>query len=133
MKHRRLLLSGLLVATLAASAALANGSDPLARFGDAEGKNNTTDTPLSVDDVRQKTVFDERDNRVGTVKDVFDSDRQGPLAIVEVGGPVGMSGKKVAVALDQFELEPDGRLIVLLDGKDLKALPEFKGRNAARS
>lgn len=133
MRHRRLLLSGLLVATLAVSAALAGGSDPIARFGKADEISSTTDTPLSAGDVRQKPVFDEQDNQVGTVKDVFDSDRRGPLAIVEVGGPVGTLPKTVAVALDQFELEPDGRLVILLDGKDLKALPEFTGRNAVRS
>jgi hypothetical protein len=137
VNRRRLLTSGLLVATLAVSAALASGSDPNARFGEADERNNernnTTDTPLSVDDVRQKPVFDERDNRVGIVKGVFDSDRRGPLAIVEVSGAEEMFAKTVAVALDQFELEPDGRLVVLLDGKDLKALPAFTGQNAARS
>jgi hypothetical protein len=126
-------MSGLLVATLTVAAALASGSDPITRFGEADETNNTTDTPLSVDDVRQKAVFDEQDNRVGIVKDVFDSDRRGPLANVDVGGPEGMSPKTVAVALDQFELEPDGRLVVLLDGMDLKALPAFTGQNAARS
>lgn len=130
---RKLLISGLLVAGLTASAGFAAASDPSAQAREFERSDGYTDTPLSPEDVRRKPVFDEQRDKVGVVKDVVESTRFGPLAIVEVRGVLGVFAKRVAVALDQLVLEPDGRLVALLDDEDFKSLPEFKDPAAVRS
>ncbi len=122
-----------MVAGLMVSAAVAGAPDPGAPAGDSQRSDGYTDTPLSAEDVREKSVFDEQRNKVGIVRDVLESSRLGPLAIVEVGGLRGVFAKRVAVALDQLVLEPDGRLVALLDSEDLKALPEFPGKSGVNS
>ncbi len=130
----RLLISGLLVAGLAGPAAFMGASDPSPQFTAIEGSDAyTTDTPLSPGDVRRKAVFDDQMDKIGVVKDVFDSTRFGPLAIIEVKVDRDHSSKHVAVALDQLSLEPDGRLVALLDSEDLKMLPKFTRPVAASS
>lgn len=130
---RRLLISGLLAAGLTVAGVLAGDFERDPRRGPLERTKAYTDTPLSPDDVRHKTVFDERRNEVGVVRDVVETTRFGPLAIVEVSAALGNVSKKVAVTLDQLILEPDGRLVALLDGDDFRSLPEFKKPDALRS
>lgn len=130
---RQLLTTGLLVAGLAVPLAIAGAPDRNAPYGQFEQSNGYTDTPLAAEDVHEKAVFDDRSNRIGVVKDVLKSARLGPLAIVEIDGVTDTFPKTVAVALDQLILEPDGRLVALLDREDFKALPEFSGQSGVKS
>jgi hypothetical protein len=94
-----------------------------------DGKQQTdtlmTGKSLAAGDLRGKTVFDRRNDEVGTVTAIRSSaDGYPKAAIVDVGGIFGIGSKRVAVPIQQFQVKSDGRLVVNLTEDELKLLPE---------
>jgi hypothetical protein len=77
-------------------------------------------------DLVGRVVYNERNERVGTIEDVrFVSDGAVPYAIVEAGGFVGTGKHDVAIPLKQFRSE-NGKFVLPGATKDeLKALPAY--------
>jgi sporulation protein YlmC with PRC-barrel domain len=87
---------------------------------------STQGKELSDGDLQDKTVYDLENREVGTVKDVSAPFGENRRAIVEVGGILGFGGKDVAVPVDHFRMQPDGRLIVKLTEDELKQMPPVR-------
>lgn len=85
---------------------------------------------LSDGDLQDKTVYDLENREVGTVKDVSAPFGENRRAIVEVGGILGFGGKDVAVPVDHFRIQPDGRLIVNLTEEELKEMPPVREKGS---
>jgi sporulation protein YlmC with PRC-barrel domain len=90
---------------------------------------------LSAGDLQDKSVYDLENRKVGTVKDVSTPFGENRLAIVEVGSFLGFGGKDVAVPVQHFQLQPDGRLVVNLTEKQLEEMPPVhdEGSSATRN
>lgn len=72
------------------------------------------------------TIYNEADERVGTVDDLIVSrtDRI-PYAIISVGGFLGMGKKLVAVPMGNLQFSMDHTLMAGADKEALKELPAF--------
>jgi sporulation protein YlmC with PRC-barrel domain len=78
-------------------------------------------------DILGKPVYNEKNEKVGTVDDVIVTpDKSVSFAIVGTGGFVGLAKHDVAIPVDQLKLEA-GKLVLPGATKEaLKALPEFR-------
>ncbi|AGY58802.1 PRC-barrel domain-containing protein [Gloeobacter kilaueensis] len=75
------------------------------------------------------TVVNTKGDKVGKVEDFLVSPKEKvTVAILDVGGFLGIGAHRVAIAADRLEVAPKGEKVVLPGAtKDaLKALPEFK-------
>jgi sporulation protein YlmC with PRC-barrel domain len=84
---------------------------------------------LSASDLTGKRVVNDKDEKIGSIDDfVIDRDGHKVFAVLEVGGFLGVGGKKVAVAFDSLKPGKDEDQMVLPGAsKDaLEQLAEFK-------
>ncbi len=74
-----------------------------------------------------KTVFNERNERVGTIADLIVApDTSVSFAIVRAGGFVGIGRHDVAVPIQQFQ-QVEGKIVLPGATRDaVKSLPEFE-------
>jgi hypothetical protein len=74
-----------------------------------------------------KTVFNEKNERVGTIDDlIIAPDRAVSYAIIGAGGFVGVGRHDVAIPVNQFT-QQDGKFVLSGATKDIvKALPKFE-------
>jgi putative membrane protein len=83
---------------------------------------------MTAEDLIGQTVVNKNGDKVGKVDDiVLDANKKAVLAVISVGGFLGIGAKDVAVPFD--ELQPgDNKAILMSDAtKDqLKAMPEYK-------
>ena len=83
---------------------------------------------MTAEDLIGQTVVNKNGDKVGKVDDiVLDANKKATLAVISVGGFLGIGAKDVAVPFD--ELQPgDNKAILMSDAtKDqLKAMPEYK-------
>ena len=72
-------------------------------------------------------VFNDQNQQVGTVDDIIlDHDNKAVLAIISVGGFLGVGGKLVAVAFTQLHMDDHGKVLLPDASKDaLNKMPGF--------
>ena len=72
-------------------------------------------------------VYSDPNTQIGTVNDLMlTPDNKVALAIISVGGLIGIGGKLTAVPIGQLQREPDGKLMLPGASKDsLNAEPNF--------
>ncbi|HEX6260899.1 MAG TPA: PRC-barrel domain-containing protein [Woeseiaceae bacterium] len=92
----------------------------------------TQDTPLDsldtlgTDEIIGKTVVSQQGEDIGEIEEVvMDTNSQQHLAVIDVGGFLGIGEKSVAVAFDQLQLSDDGRVRSDLTKETLQAQPEY--------
>ena len=79
-------------------------------------------------DIIGKTVYNESDERVGTIEDLIVSpDSAVSFAIVGAGGFAGVGRHDVAIPVQQIQVMDDGRFVLPGATTDaIKALPRFQ-------
>ena len=75
-----------------------------------------------------KTVWNDRNERIGTIPDVVIGQDDVPFVILEVGGFLGLGAHMVAVPFKTLKIDEAGRKIVLPGATRhaLKNFPEFR-------
>ncbi|HEX9464095.1 MAG TPA: PRC-barrel domain-containing protein [Alphaproteobacteria bacterium] len=78
--------------------------------------------------LRNTAVYNDRNERIGTIDDIIIGRDKVLFAVLDVGGFLGIGGRKVAVPYQSLNLDgPDGKVILPGASKDeLKRLPEFQ-------
>jgi hypothetical protein len=86
---------------------------------------DTLDT-LGTDEIVGKTVVNQDGEEIGEIDDVVvDTSSDMQLAVIDVGGFLGIGEKSVAVSFDQLQLSEDGRVRSDLTRETLEAQPEY--------
>jgi sporulation protein YlmC with PRC-barrel domain len=81
---------------------------------------------LGAEEIVGKTVVNQQGEEIGEVDDVvIDQASQQHLAVVDVGGFLGLGEKSVAVSFDQLHLADDGRIRSDLTRETLESQPEY--------
>ena len=135
-----LLAPGLLAASLLAAGPLAAQTTPAAQTRTTSGGLvPTSGNPnLSVASVRMENgvraskiigagVYSDANTQIGTVDDLMVTpDNKVALAIISVGGLIGIGGKLTAVPMSQLQRASDGKLMLPGASKEsLNAEPNF--------
>jgi sporulation protein YlmC with PRC-barrel domain len=139
MKNRSLIAGLFALSMVVLSAAWAQVQRP------SEAPTRTTDIPedrgtapsmmqdiqvetLSAQELRDKPVYDSKDEQIATVTDVTGTPGagQGRQAILQTGGVLGVGGREVAVPLSKFSVGPEGRLFLNMTDDELKLLPKYR-------
>jgi hypothetical protein len=76
-------------------------------------------------------VYDSADKKIGSIDDlIITRDERVPVAVLSVGGFLGMGARLVAVPLRDLRLVGDDKLTLPgATAESLKALPEFTYRS----
>jgi hypothetical protein len=81
---------------------------------------------IGTEELVGKTVVSQQGEEIGEIEEiVMDNDTQKHLAVVDVGGFLGIGEKSVAVEFDQLELSDDGRVQSDLTRETLQSQPEY--------
>ena len=81
---------------------------------------------IGTEEVVGKTVVSQQGEEIGEVKEiVMDNDSQQHLAVLDVGGFLGIGEKSVAVAFEELQLSADGRIQSNLTRESLQSQPEY--------
>jgi sporulation protein YlmC with PRC-barrel domain len=103
---------------------------------DAASSLSSSETKLESGDVRASNLLGAMVKRltgdpVGEVKDlIVSADADVRLAVISVGGVLGVGGKTIALPFDQFQVAPDGATIYLaLSEEELATRPPFDLEN----
>ena len=81
---------------------------------------------IGTEEVVGKTVVSQQGEEIGEVKEiVLDNDSQQHLAVLDVGGFLGIGEKSVAVAFEELQLSTDGRIQSNLTRESLQSQPEY--------
>ena len=81
---------------------------------------------LGSEEIVGKTVVSQQGEEIGEIEDVvMDEASQQQLAVVDVGGFLGVGEKSVAVSFDQLQLSDDGRIRSDLTRETLQSQPEY--------
>ena len=81
---------------------------------------------IGTEEVVGKTVVSQQGEEIGEVKEiVLDNDSQQHLAVLDVGGFLGIGEKSVAVAFEELQLSADGRIQSNLTRESLQSQPEY--------
>jgi len=81
---------------------------------------------LGPDEIVGKKVVSQQGEEIGEIEDVVvDTSSQTKLAVIDVGGFLGIGEKSVAVSFDQLELSDDGRVRSDLTRETLESQPEY--------
>jgi sporulation protein YlmC with PRC-barrel domain len=75
-----------------------------------------------------RSVQNEKAEKIGTVDDFIVTKERSLIAILQVGGFLGLGGRLIAVPYDSLKIADDGQKITLAGGSKeaLQKLPEFK-------
>lgn len=75
-----------------------------------------------------RSVQNDKAEKIGTVDDFIVTKERSLIAILQVGGFLGLGGHLIAVPYDSLKIADDGQKITLADGSKeaLQKLPEFK-------
>lgn len=97
----------------------------------ATPKYMTSDNQVRVGKMVGATVYNDKNESVGSIDDVLMShDNKANTAVISVGGFLGMGSKLVSVPFDKLQIEKD-KIIMPGATKDaLKDMPEYKYNNA---
>jgi hypothetical protein len=97
--------------------------DSMAAAGDSA--MDSLDT-LGTDEIVGKSVVSQQGEEIGTIDEVvMDQTSQQQLAVIDVGGFLGIGEKSVAISFDQLELSDDGRVRSDLTRETLQSQPEY--------
>jgi hypothetical protein len=97
--------------------------DRMANAGDSA--MDSLDT-LGTDEIVGKSVVSQQGEEIGTIDEVvMDTNSQQQLAVIDVGGFLGIGEKSVAISFDQLELSDDGRVQSDLTRETLQSQPEY--------
>jgi hypothetical protein len=81
---------------------------------------------LGEEEIVGKTVVNQQGEEIGAIEEVvMDTTSQQQLAVIDVGGFLGIGEKSVAVAFDQLQLSEDGRVKSDLTRETLQSQPEY--------
>lgn len=81
---------------------------------------------LGADEIVGKAVVNQQGEEIGEIDDVVvDTSSQMQLAVIDVGGFLGIGEKSIAVSFDQLQLTDDGRVRSDLTRETLEAQPEY--------
>ncbi|MEX2123621.1 MAG: PRC-barrel domain-containing protein [Woeseia sp.] len=81
---------------------------------------------IGTEEVVGKAVVSQQGEEIGEITEiVMDNDSQQHLAVVDVGGFLGIGEKSVAVAFDELQLSDDGRIQSDLTRETLQSQPEY--------
>ena len=82
---------------------------------------------LSDKELRNKAVYDQKDRKVATIRDVTGTPGHSRQAVLDTsGGVMGLAQKEVTVPLDRMSVDPDGRLVLDMTADELKDLPRTR-------
>lgn len=95
-----------------------------AKSATAPGAQAVEVDDLSSGELRDKTVYDKNNEKIATIRDVTGTPGHARQAILRTGGVMGFGGKDVAIPLEQFSVEPDGRLVLNMTEDQLTLLPK---------
>lgn len=97
--------------------------DRMANTGDSAMDSLAT---LGKDEIVGKSVVSQAGEEIGTIEEVvMDTNSQQQLAVIDVGGFLGIGEKSVAISFDQLELSDDGRVQSDLTRETLQSQPEY--------
>jgi sporulation protein YlmC with PRC-barrel domain len=81
---------------------------------------------LGAEEIVGKTVVSQQGEEIGEIEEVvIDTNTQQQLAVIDVGGFLGIGEKSVAVSFDQLQLSDDGRVRSDLTRETLQSHPEY--------
>ena len=81
---------------------------------------------LGAEEIVGKAVVNQQGEEIGQIDDVVvDTSSEMQLAVIDVGGFLGVGEKSVAVSFDQLQLTDDGRVQSNLTRETLEAQPEY--------
>jgi hypothetical protein len=90
-------------------------------------KFTTSDDQVRVGKVIGATVYNDKDQSIGSIDDVLMShDNKANTAVISVGGFLGMGSKLVSVPFDQLKIEKDKIVMPGATQDALKGMPEYK-------
>lgn len=93
--------------------------------GPGESAVDSLDT-LGTDEIVGKKVVSHQGEEIGEIEDVVvDTSSELKLAVIDVGGFLGIGEKSVAVGFDQLQLSDDGRVRSDLTRESLETQPEY--------
>lgn len=134
--RKRFLLTTLCSLTLAAGSVMAadNASENMPEIASSESGEVVVKGWSAKDHILDKTVYNEKDDKVGDIRDiVFNDDREATHYIVGVGGFLGVAEHDVAIEADKLSLKDssadkdDMKFVLTGYSKDeLKELPKVK-------
>ncbi len=81
--------------------------------------------PLNERDLINQPVVNFENRDVANVKTVAFTPDQGTVAVLAVGGVLGLGTKTVAVPISSLQVDPRGRVLIDATEDDLKAKPAF--------
>jgi sporulation protein YlmC with PRC-barrel domain len=97
-----------------------------------EATYTTADNNVRASKVIGASVYNDQDQKIGTVDDLLvDSSRDVKQAVLSVGGFLGIDSKLVAVNMDRLDVKPN-RIVMSGATKDgLTKMPTYKFSNAS--
>jgi sporulation protein YlmC with PRC-barrel domain len=92
----------------------------------------TTDHQVRVSKVVGASVYNDQNQSIGSIDDVLmsDNDHKADMAVVSVGGFLGMGSKLVSVPFDQLKIENDKVVMPGASKASLEGMPEYHYTNA---
>jgi sporulation protein YlmC with PRC-barrel domain len=138
MSKAKLIGLGVAVAALAATPAFAQTSTspsttrPSTSAPEPSGSSTRAAMPsdisqMKASDLIGKNVYNASDERIGEIDDVVvRKSGNGTMAVIGVGGFLGIGEKKAAVPLDQLKVQGDKIVGASLSKEQLKAQAEYK-------
>ena len=93
----------------------------------APPKFTTADNQLRAGKLVGATVYNDKDQSVGSIDDILLSqDQKAQTAVISVGGFLGMGSKLVSVPFDKLKIEKDKVVMPGATQDALKKMPEYK-------
>lgn len=110
----------------------ATATSPANTASTATPKYFTADHQVRVSKVVGASVYNDQNQSIGSIDDVLmsDSDHKADLAVVSVGGFLGMGSKLVSVPFDQLKIENDKIVMPGASKASLEGMPEYHYTNA---
>ena len=92
----------------------------------------TADHQVRVSKVVGASVYNDQNQSIGSIDDVLmsDNDHKADMAVLSVGGFLGMGSKLVSVPFDQLTIENDKIVMPGASKASLEGMPEYHYTNA---
>jgi hypothetical protein len=114
-----------------ASADRTTPATPVAANESSTPKYSTADGQVRVGKIVGASVYNDQNQSVGSVDDVLmGHDNKASMAVISVGGFLGMGSKLVSVPFDQLKVENDKIVMPGATKASLNGMPEYKYNNA---
>jgi PRC-barrel domain len=92
----------------------------------------TADHQLRAGKLVGASVYNDQDQSIGSIDDVLmsDADHKAAIAVISVGGFLGMGSKLVSVPFEQLNIENDKIVMPGATKQSLEGMPEYHYTNA---